>query len=163
MRQSYHSYAKKNGYSLTRRQLMYWAKTHKAAKECGDEKTVEWIENLLEDINYHSECGYFSRGEYEKAIPKKEKYSNNYGEEIEYNGDIFIPYGQFKDKKSWTKLNYSKTYIPKNYSHENFYKKMNNSSADVFIIKNKPGYWVPAANNMIEIPVSEIREKNKRC
>lgn len=64
----FHTYNAKNHYGLNLKQLKYWAKRHKQAKEKNDIKTVQWIENMLTDINFHYERGLFAQGEYEKAI-----------------------------------------------------------------------------------------------
>ena len=64
----YHTYNAKNKYGLNLSQLKYWAKRHKQAKEKNAIKTVQWIEDMLTDINFHYECSLFAKGEYETAI-----------------------------------------------------------------------------------------------
>lgn len=64
----YHEYNRKHNYGMDYRRLKHWAKEHKKAREKGDVVTMMWIENMLTDINFHSECGMFARGEYDKAL-----------------------------------------------------------------------------------------------
>lgn len=67
-RMPYYLYAKKHEYALSKKQLMYWAREHKKAVEENDRETIEWIEAMLTDMNFHSECALFIQGRYKEAI-----------------------------------------------------------------------------------------------
>ena len=56
------NYVRKNNYSLTQRQLAYWAKIHEQAVKVRNKEMVKWIEDMLTYINYHKECASFKSG-----------------------------------------------------------------------------------------------------
>ena len=159
-RMSINSYVQKNGYSLTRRQLMYWANKHSAARGRNDYETMDWIEDMLTEINYHRECTLFKKGWYDDAIGEEPRYHRNYGKEIEYRGLVFIPYGVFKDKKSSDYVTYDKAIQINGYSHEEFYRVVQ-SEADVFRIKGKPYLYVPDGYNFGVIEPQYVKCKIK--
>lgn len=64
----YHVYNRKHNYGMDYKRLKHWAKKHKKAREQGDVVMMMWIEDMLTDINFHSECSMFARGEYDKAL-----------------------------------------------------------------------------------------------
>ena len=53
-----------NGYGISREELLKLGKQHEKARSNFDIKTMAKIECRLTDINFHSECGMLSRGEY---------------------------------------------------------------------------------------------------
>lgn len=64
----YHDYSSKNGYGLSARQILHWVNRHKQAYERHDIRTMEWIEDMLENINYHWECSYLLNHDYNHLI-----------------------------------------------------------------------------------------------
>lgn len=58
----------KDRWSLTRQEYVELVAEHEAARKRGDNKTMQLIEDHLEDINCHSECSALEHGNYEDAI-----------------------------------------------------------------------------------------------
>lgn len=56
----------KNGYGISKKQLLYYGRMHKKAKEMNNLRGMEYVEYLLTDINFHHECGLLSSGNYEE-------------------------------------------------------------------------------------------------
>ena len=60
---------RKNGYGLTKKQLINLVNQHKKA----DEYNKALIEYRLTDINFHSDVGLLERGKYDEAMKLIEK------------------------------------------------------------------------------------------
>ena len=56
----------KNGYGISRKQLAAYGGMHRKARAENDPRKMEYIEYLLTDINFHSECSMLSRGNYDE-------------------------------------------------------------------------------------------------
>lgn len=63
-RYDYHEYNRTNGYGLTGEQLRQWVKRHKE----GTPAQKTWVENMLNDINFHYESGLLHCGEYASVL-----------------------------------------------------------------------------------------------
>ena len=55
----------KNGYGISKKQLAAYGGIHRKARMENDLRKMEYVEYLLTDINFHSECSMLSRGEYD--------------------------------------------------------------------------------------------------
>ena len=159
-RMSIGSYAKRNGYALSQRQLAYWAKVHKKAVDEGDKDTIKWIEDMLTYINYHVECACFMQGKYSEVLVNLNN-KHNYGKEYLYKGKTVIPYGSFKDRNSVKHINFNMMLNIPDYNYEDFYKAVENSEADVFIVKGFNQFLVPSAKGLVMIPSDQVKSKIK--
>lgn len=66
---------KTHGYGLNYKELKYLIRKHKN----GTDADKEFVEELLEDINFHSECSALCRGDYETAnVLAQEMRERNY-------------------------------------------------------------------------------------
>ena len=54
----------KNGYGISKKQLAAYGGIHRKARAENDLRKMEYVEYLLTDINFHSECSMLSRGDY---------------------------------------------------------------------------------------------------
>ena len=54
-------------YGLSLTMLERLSEQHQRARISDDTHTMEAIEYRLTDINYHTECGWMARGEYDKV------------------------------------------------------------------------------------------------
>lgn len=57
---------RKNGYGISKKQLAAYGGIHRKARAENDLRKMEYVEYLLTDINFHSECSMLSRGEYQE-------------------------------------------------------------------------------------------------
>ena len=57
---------RKRQYGITLSQKKQFIKKQKPAREIGHKNTKEKIENYLNDINFHYECGLLISGQYDK-------------------------------------------------------------------------------------------------
>lgn len=58
----------RNQWSLTKKQYLQLVSMHEKARNDPDgDLDLEYVEFILEDINYHYECDLLVKGEYEKA------------------------------------------------------------------------------------------------
>ena len=58
------AWEKKHGYGLTKKEYLYLVRLHKN----GNQNDREFVEELLEDINFHAENSMLSDGDYVAAI-----------------------------------------------------------------------------------------------
>lgn len=63
-----------NGWGIDLDELSDLIHQHENARKNGDEKIMAKIEYRLTDINFHTECGLLSRGEYDKALKTLEDW-----------------------------------------------------------------------------------------
>ena len=63
-KQTIHRRNSKNGYGISKKQLAAYGGIHRKARAENDMRKMEYVEYLLTDINFHSECSMLSRGEY---------------------------------------------------------------------------------------------------
>ena len=56
----------KNGYGISKKQLAAYGGIHRKARQSNDQRKMEYVEYLLTDINFHSECSMLCRGEYDE-------------------------------------------------------------------------------------------------
>lgn len=56
----------KNGYGISKKQLSAYGGIHRKARLENDLRKMEYVEYLLTDINFHSECSMLSRGNYDE-------------------------------------------------------------------------------------------------
>lgn len=56
----------KNNYGISKKQLAAYGWIHRKARAENDLRKMEYVEYLLTDINFHSECGMLNRGDYDK-------------------------------------------------------------------------------------------------
>lgn len=161
-KQSYQEYASKNGWSLSKRQLIYWARKHQEACAKGDRETVSWIEDLLTDINYHTCCGLFQQGRYEEAIegmyPKRAPLKRNYGTQFVYKKHIFLPYGKLKTRTPRT-MNWNKRIFIQNFDYEDFLKASGNSEADIYMELGGSDFYLITGSGLAWIDKSEVIRK----
>ena len=64
-KQTIHRRNSKNGYGISKKQLSAYGGIHRKARAENDLRKMEYVEYLLTDINFHSECSMLSRGEYD--------------------------------------------------------------------------------------------------
>lgn len=57
----------KNGYGLSRHQVLCLIAFHKRARAAGNIRQMSRIEYRLTDINFHQECSLLHQGKYEEA------------------------------------------------------------------------------------------------
>jgi hypothetical protein len=57
---------RKNGYGISKKQLAAYGGIHRKARAENDARKMEYVEYLLTDINFHSECSMLSRGDYDE-------------------------------------------------------------------------------------------------
>ena len=65
----YHAYNQKNGYGLSYAQLKMWVIRH----QNGTAEQRQWIEKMLNDINFHHECNLLSWGKYNELLKEIEE------------------------------------------------------------------------------------------
>lgn len=56
----------KHGYGISKKQLSAYGGIHRKARAENDQRKMEYIEYLLTDINFHSECSMLSHGDYDE-------------------------------------------------------------------------------------------------
>lgn len=54
----------KYGYGISKKQLAAYGGIHRKARAENDQRKMEYVEYLLTDINFHSECSMLSYGDY---------------------------------------------------------------------------------------------------
>ena len=57
---------RKNGYGISKKQLAAYGGIHRKARAENDIRKMEYVEYLLTDINFHSECSMLIRGNYDE-------------------------------------------------------------------------------------------------
>ena len=65
-KQAIHRKNSKNGYGISKKQLAAYGGIHRKARAYNDVRKMEYVEYLLTDINFHSECSMLSRGNYDE-------------------------------------------------------------------------------------------------
>lgn len=68
-KKDYHEYNKKNGYGLSYAQLKMWVIRH----QNGTAEQRQWIEKMLNEINFHHECSLLSWGKYNELLKEIEE------------------------------------------------------------------------------------------
>lgn len=61
-------WAQKHGWAIGFNDMMAFIKTHHDAKQNGDADKAEYIEDILEDCNFHTECSLIHDGKYGAAL-----------------------------------------------------------------------------------------------
>ncbi len=61
-------WAMKHGWSIGFNDMMAFIKAHHDAKLNGDADKAEYIEDILEDCNFHTECRLLHDGKYGSAL-----------------------------------------------------------------------------------------------
>ena len=64
----------KNGYGISKKQLSAYGGIHRKARAENDLRKMEYVEYLLTDINFHSECSMLSRGNYDEFFESLKKW-----------------------------------------------------------------------------------------
>ena len=64
----------KNGYGISKKQLSAYGGIHRKARLENDQRKMEYVEYLLTDINFHSECGMLSSGDYDEFFETLKKW-----------------------------------------------------------------------------------------
>lgn len=65
-KQAIHRRNSKNGYGISKKQLAAYGGIHRKSRAENDARKMEYVEYLLTDINFHSECGMLSHGDYDE-------------------------------------------------------------------------------------------------
>ena len=65
-KQTIHRINAKNRYSIYKKQLAAYGWIHRQARTKNDTRKMEYVEYLLTDINFHSECSMLSHGDYDE-------------------------------------------------------------------------------------------------
>ena len=65
-KQAIHRRNSKNGYGISKKQLASYGGIHRKARTENDLRKMEYVEYLLTDINFHSECSMLSHGDYDE-------------------------------------------------------------------------------------------------
>ena len=61
-----HRKISKHGYGISKKQLAAYGGIHRKARILNDTRKMEYVEYLLTDINFHSECSMLSHGDYDE-------------------------------------------------------------------------------------------------
>lgn len=139
---------RKSGYRINRTQLLRLITAHEKARNSNDKYTMELLEYRLTQINYHYENGFLCQGKYaelRKSL-EVEGEKKNYGKEYLYNGEVFIPYCK---AKAGFRMSVDRGLNLNNYNYEAFYKAMDNSIADVFMLKRNGRLYIPSTNTLM--------------
>lgn len=68
--QRIHARNKKHCYGICQRGLLYYGRMHKD----GTDRDKQYVEYLLTDINFHSECALLSKGRYDEFFEEVRRW-----------------------------------------------------------------------------------------